>query len=55
MNINIGLTAPKANADSEKDAVVNPKGFPEDKIMSLLLAFDRRDAKILKFLLDECY
>lgn len=40
MRINLGLTAPKANADSEKDAV-NYDRYPEDKIMLLLLAYDR--------------
>jgi hypothetical protein len=42
MRINLGLTAPKANADSEKDAVNNDR-YPEDKIMLLLLAYDRRN------------
>lgn len=54
MNINIGLTAPKAYADSEKDAI-NTEKYPEDRIMLLLLAYDRRDGKILKYLLDEWY
>lgn len=48
------MTAPKANADFEKDAV-NTEKYPEDKIMLLLLAYDRRNAKILKYLLDEFY
>lgn len=43
MQITFGVTAPKANAESEKEAAVNPKGFPEDKIMLLLIAYDRRD------------
>jgi hypothetical protein len=51
LKVNIALTAPKSNADSEKDAV-NTEKYPEDKIMLLLLAYDRRNAEILKFLLD---
>lgn len=54
MRINLGMTGPKANADSEKDAVNNDR-YPEDKLMTLLLAYDRRDPQILKFLLDEGY
>jgi CRISPR/Cas system endoribonuclease Cas6 (RAMP superfamily) len=42
LKINLGLSAPKANADSERDAVNNDR-YPEDKIMLLLLAYDRRD------------
>lgn len=48
------MTAPKANAESEKDAV-NTEKYPEDKILILLLAYDRRNGKILKYLLDELY
>jgi ankyrin repeat protein len=54
LKVNISLSVPKANAESEKDAT-NTEKYPEDKIMALLLAYDRRDAQILKFLLDECY
>ena len=42
LKINMGVTGPKAKADFEKDAV-NSDRYPEDKIMSLLLAYDRRD------------
>ena len=54
MKINIGLTAPKSNAESERDAVNNDR-YPEDKILLLLLAYDRRNPQILKFLLDEAF
>ena len=54
MKVNIGLTAPKANAESERDVSNNDK-YPEDKIILLLLAYDRRNPMILKFLLDECF
>jgi hypothetical protein len=42
LKINMGVTGPKSKADFEKDAV-NSDRYPEDKIMSLLLAYDRRD------------
>lgn len=48
------LTGMKSNADHEKDAVNNDR-YPEDKLMALLLAYDRRNSQILKFLLDEGY
>lgn len=48
------MTIPKANADTEKDAF-NSEKYPEDKILVLLLAYDRRNGKILKYLLDELY
>ena len=54
LRVNIGLTAPKANAESERDVANNDK-YPEDKIMLLLLAYDRRNTVILKYLLDEYY
>jgi hypothetical protein len=54
MRINLGLTAPKSNAESEKDPFNNDR-YPDDKIMLLLLAYDRRNPQILKFLLDEGY
>ena len=54
MKINLGVTGPKSNADHEKDAVNNDR-YPEDKLMTLLLAYDRRNPQILKFLLDEGY
>ena len=43
LKVNIGMTIPKANADSEKDAF-NSEKYPEDKILALLLAYDRRNA-----------
>ncbi|CDW84307.1 UNKNOWN [Stylonychia lemnae] len=54
LKINMGVTGPKSKADLEKDAF-NIDRYPEDKIMSLLLAYDRRDQQILKYLLDEGY
>jgi len=54
MKVNACLTLPKANAESEKD-VVNTEKYPEDKIMALMLAYDRCDAGIMQFLLDELY
>lgn len=43
MKINIPLTGMKSNADHEKDAVNNDR-YPEDKLMALLLAYDRRNS-----------
>lgn len=54
MRINLGLNAPKSVAETEKDAM-NSDRFPEDKLMTLLLAYDRKDPQMLKFLLDEGY
>lgn len=54
MNVNISLSAPKAFAETEKDAI-NTEKYPEDKILGLLLAYDRQNPTIMKFLLDECY
>lgn len=54
MKINLYITGKKSNADHEKEAVNNDR-YPEDKLMALLLAYDRRNAQILKFLLDEGY
>ena len=54
LEVNIGLTAPKANADSEKDAVNNEK-YPQDKIMLLFIAFDRGNRDIFWYLLHECF
>jgi len=54
MRINLGLTAPKSNAESEKDPV-NTDRYPEDKLLTLLLAYDRKDPQLLKLLLDEGY
>lgn len=48
------VTAPKPLAESEKDPT-NSVNYPEDKILLLLLAFDRRNQKILTFLLDKLY
>lgn len=52
MKINLALTAPKAPAENEKENVNNDK-YDEDKIMVLLLAYDRRNPQMLKYLLDE--
>lgn len=54
MRINLAITAPKSNAENEKDPV-NTNWYPEDKLMTLLLAYDRKDQEMLKFLLDEGY
>lgn len=48
---NVGVTAPKNNADSEKDAI-NTERYKEDKILLLLLCLDRRNASLLSYLLD---
>ena len=52
LKVNLGMTAPKANAESERDVINNDK-YPEDKIMLLLLAYDRKNSTILRYLLDE--
>lgn len=54
LKVNLAVTAPKAPAESERDPVNNEK-YTEDKIMILLLAYDRRHPLILKYLLDEGY
>jgi len=50
--VNLSLTAAKAPAENEREPVNNEK-YTEDKIMLLLLAFDRRNPSMLKYLLDE--
>lgn len=52
MRVNIGLTAHKSHADSEKDPT-NLTNFTEDKIILLLVALNKGHTDILKFLLDE--
>lgn len=52
MRINLALTAPKAPAENEREAVNNEK-YTEDKIMVLLLAYDRRNPQLLRYLLGE--
>lgn len=52
--VNVCLTAPKALAESEKDPT-NSVNFPEDKILLLLIACNRRNAKILTYLLDKLF
>jgi len=52
LKINWAMTAQKAPAESERDASNNEK-YTEDKIILLLLAYDRRNHVILKYLLDE--
>jgi hypothetical protein len=52
MKINLALTAPKSPADSERDPV-NSERYTEDKIMLLLLAYDRRNPDLLHYLLNE--
>jgi ankyrin repeat protein len=52
--VNICVTGPKSLALSEKDPT-NSVNFPEDKILLLQLAYDRRNPKILAYLLDKLY
>lgn len=52
LKVNVGLTAPKATAESEKEAVNTREKYLEDKIMILLMAFANRSPWMLKFLLD---
>ena len=52
MRVNFALTAPKAPADSERDPVNHDK-YTEDKIMLTLIAYDRKNPMLLKYLLDE--
>lgn len=52
LDINVGITAPKASAVSEKDPT-NSVSFPEDKIILLLIAVGRKNTEILKYLLDD--
>jgi hypothetical protein len=52
MKVNLALTAQKAPAESERDPANNEK-YTEDKIMLPLLAYDRRNPSLLKYLLDE--
>lgn len=54
MRVNFALTAPKAPADFERDPVNHDK-YTEDKIMLTLLAYDRKNPQLLKYLLDEGY
>lgn len=54
LKVNFAMTGPKANAESEKDEF-NNEHYPEDKILLLLLAYDRRNSRILKFLLDQMH
>ena len=42
LKINLALTAPKSPAENEKDNV-NTEKYDEDKIIILLLAYDRRN------------
>jgi len=52
MKVNLALTAPKAPAENERENV-NSERYTEDKILILLLAYDRKNPQILKYLLDE--
>ena len=54
MKISLAITAPKAPAENEKEGVNNEK-YTEDKIMALLLAYDRKNPSLVKYLLDEGY
>lgn len=52
LGINIGVTAHKPSAESEKDPT-NSVSFSEDKIILLLIAIAKNHLQILKYLLDE--
>ena len=54
LNVNVSVTAPNAKAESEKDPT-NSVNFKEDKILLLMLAFTKRNAGILSFLLNELW
>ena len=54
LKVNICVTAPKPLAESEKDPT-NSVNFPEDKLLLVLLAYDRRNSKILSYLLEKLY
>ena len=54
LKVYICVTAPKSLGESEKDPT-NSVNFPEDKILLLLLAYDRKNAKILSYLLEKLY
>ncbi len=42
LKVNLAVTAPKAPAESEREAANNER-YTEDKIMLLLLAYDRKN------------
>jgi hypothetical protein len=48
----LAVTAPKCNAESEQDPT-NSVNFPEDKILLLLLACDRRRMDVLDYLVND--
>jgi len=52
IGVNLGVTAYKPNAESEKDPT-NSVSFSEDKILLLLIALGRNHLDILKYLLDD--
>jgi len=54
LQVNLSVTAPKALGESEKDPT-NSVNFPEDKIMLLLMAYAKRDSRMLKYLLDDLW
>jgi len=47
----LAVSAPKCNAESEQDPT-NSVNFPEDKILLLLLACDRRRMDVLDYLVN---
>ena len=55
LKVNIAITAPNAIAESEKDPTNSVKQFQEDKILLLLLAFTKRNAEIISYLLNELW
>ena len=55
LKVNIVITAPNSIAESEKDPTNSVKQFQEDKIILLLLAFSKRNADIISYLLNELW
>ena len=55
LKVNIVITAPNSIAESEKDPTNSVKQFQEDKIILLLLAFTKRNADIISYLLNELW
>ena len=54
MKVNMALTAPRPPAENEREAVNNER-YTEDKLMLVVMAYNKRNPAILKFLLDEGY
>jgi hypothetical protein len=54
MKVNMALTAPRPPAENEREAVNNER-YAEDKLMLVVMAYNKRNPTMLKFLLDEGY